>query len=92
MANRVHELATIELERQEWYHGWLPRADADTLLSSRGDFLVRTTFTQHDEFMCAKYILSLKLDAVEPKHILISRVRVHALAAARVYCRTLTNT
>lgn len=47
LASRAQE----ELEGQTWYHGKMSRRDAEKLLKSDGDFLVRTSTTNPGSYV-----------------------------------------
>ena len=61
---------SFPLENQPWYHGRIPRAEAESLLHENGDFLVRENVTMHDT-----YTLSMHWNGAYD-HTLISTTEV----------------
>ncbi|TFJ97046.1 ankyrin repeat domain-containing protein 23 [Platysternon megacephalum] len=74
------KLSTDELRSHAWYHGCLPREEAESLLGEDGDFLIRDSGSSQGD-----YVLSCRWQA-EPLHFKIIRV---VLRRRQGYSRTL---
>ncbi len=59
-----------DLQAQEWYHGFLPRNEMETLLRKNGDFVVRQTELNHQE----KFIISVRFNG-QIKHFVINKTK-----------------
>uniref|UniRef100_A0A674J8F4 SH2 domain containing 3A n=1 Tax=Terrapene triunguis TaxID=2587831 RepID=A0A674J8F4_9SAUR len=74
------KLSTDELRSHAWYHGCLPREEAESLLGEDGDFLIRDSGSSQGD-----YVLSCRWRG-EPLHFKIIRV---VLRPRLGYSRTL---
>jgi len=83
----VIPLAERPLADQEWYHGAIPRTEAQELLRLQGDFLVRESHGKPGE-----YVLSV-FSAEQRRHFIIqyAEVRAHTHRHTNTHTETHTN-
>lgn len=70
------------LAEQEWYHGAIPRTEAQELLRQQGDFLVRESHGKPGE-----YVLSVFSDD-QRRHFIIQYADVRILTLTREAAQT----
>lgn len=68
------------LAEQEWYHGAIPRTEAQELLRQQGDFLVRESHGKPGE-----YVLSVFSDS-QRRHFIIQYADVRPAATSSASC------
>lgn len=84
--NPTGNLKSIAPMFEEWYHGALPRKHAEKLLQKDGDFLVRKSSSDPNQFVLSgrqngmiKHLLLVDPDGVVRKYMYIEHFTTHIL-------------